>query len=128
MSDMVKALEWHNFDAWTWWAEAVCGTYHVEERNGGWRVELRFHDARHIITETDDFDGAIVAAQSDYTARILAALDLSAVEALQAENARLRSILGRIKDETLNGASYGLGDRIYDLACLGLAVGGTDGQ
>ena len=93
MSDLVKALEWHNFDAWTWWAEAVCGTYHVEERNGGWRVELRFHDARRIITETDGFDGAIVAAQSDYTARILPAVDTSAVDAMATENKRLREAL-----------------------------------
>ena len=96
MNDLVKALEWHNFDAWTWWAEAVCGTYHVEERNGGWRVELRFHDARRIITETDDFDGAIAAAQADYTARILAALDLTAIEAMDAENKRLKEALASI--------------------------------
>jgi hypothetical protein len=95
VSDLVKALEWHNFDAWTWWAEAVCCTYQVEERNGGWRVELRFHDARHVVTETDDFDAALSAVQADYTVRILAALDLSAVEALEAENKRLRSLLDR---------------------------------
>lgn len=78
----VKQLDWHNFDAWTHWAEAVCGTYHVEERNGWWQVELRFGGLVHIVSVTDDtlpadLDAAKAAAQSDYEARILAALDLT---------------------------------------------------
>jgi len=112
MSDLVKALEWHNFDAWTWWAEAVCGTYHVEERNGGWRVELRFHDARRIITETDGFDGAIVAAQSDYTARILPAVYTSAVDAMATENKRLRDA---IFEATHPDFIFGAMDNVSDM-------------
>lgn len=112
MNDPVKALEWHNFDAWTWWAEAVCGTYHVEERNGGWRVELRFHDARHVVTETDDFYEATSAAQADYTARILAALDLTGVEAMQAEIKRLRE---EIAEATHPDFIFGALDNVNDM-------------
>lgn len=75
----VKRLEWHNFDAWTHWAEGACGTYHVEERNGYWQVELRVGGLVHGVTQTDDttpadLDAAKAAAQADYEARILAAL------------------------------------------------------
>lgn len=76
----VKRLEWHNFDAWTHWAEGACGTYHVEERNGYWQVELRVGGLVHGVTETgdttpEDLDAAKAAAQADYAARILAALE-----------------------------------------------------
>ena len=75
----VKRLEWHNFDAWTHWAEGACGTYHVEERNGYWQVELRVGGLVHGVTETgdttpEDLEAAKAAAQADYEARILAAL------------------------------------------------------
>lgn len=75
----VKRLEWHNFDAWTHWAEGACGTYHVEERNGYWQVELRVGGLVHGVTQTDDttpadLDAAKSAAQADYEARILSAL------------------------------------------------------
>jgi len=89
----IKRLEWHNFDAWTHWAEGACGTYHVEERNGYWQVELRVGGLVHGVTETDDttpadLDAAEAAAQADYERRILAALDTPApamelVEALR---------------------------------------------
>lgn len=74
MDARVKPLEWHHYDAWTWWAESVCGTYTVEERNGSWKAELRFRDAVHIIYEIDDFETAMTAAQTDCSARIIAAL------------------------------------------------------
>lgn len=82
----VKQLDWHNFDAWTYWAEAVCGTYHVEERNGWWQVEVRFGGLVHVVAVTDDtlpadLEAAKAAAQADYTARILAALTPTAVDA-----------------------------------------------
>lgn len=75
----VRQLEWHNFDAWTHWAEGACGTYHVEERNGYWQVELRVGGLVHGVTATDDttpeyLDAAKAAAQADYERRILAAL------------------------------------------------------
>ena len=80
ISAKIKMLEWHNFDAWTHWAEGVCGTYHVEERNGYWQVELRVGGLIHGVTQTDDttpadLDAAKAAAQADYEARILAALE-----------------------------------------------------
>lgn len=50
------------------------------------------------------FDAAKSAAQADYTARILAALDLSAVEALQAENKRLREQIERLHRDIESGA------------------------
>ena len=76
----VKPLVWHNFDAWTHWAEAVCGTYHVEERNGWWQAELRVGGLVHFVTKTDDtlqaeLEAAKAAAQADYEARILAAIE-----------------------------------------------------
>lgn len=74
LDDLIKPLEWHNYDAWTWWAETVCGTYAVEERNGIWKAELRFRDAVHIVYEIDDFETSITAAQDDYCARIRAAM------------------------------------------------------
>lgn len=75
----VKPLVWHNFDAWTHWAEAVCGTYHVEERNGYWQVELRVGGLVHHVTTTDDtlpedLDAAKAVAQQDYDPRILCEL------------------------------------------------------
>lgn len=78
----VKPLEWHNFDAWTHWAEGVCGTYHVEERNGYWQVELRGGGLVHGVTQTDDttpadLDAAKAAAQADYEARIRSALTIA---------------------------------------------------
>lgn len=78
----VKPLKWHNYDAWTWWAEAICGTYHVEERHGVWKADLRFRDAVHIVYEIDDFETAIAAAEADYRARIAAALDVEKIVAL----------------------------------------------
>ena len=80
ISAKIKMLEWHNFDAWTHWAEGACGTYHVEERNGYWQVELRVGGLVHGVTQTDDstpadLDAAKAAAQADYEARILAALE-----------------------------------------------------
>lgn len=72
----VKPLVWHHFDAWTWWAESTSGTYHVEERSGVWKAELRFRDVAHIIYEIDDFETAIAAAEADHAARICAALEM----------------------------------------------------
>lgn len=79
---LVKPLVWHNFDAWTWWAETICGTYHVEERHGLWKADLRFRDAVHVIYEIDDYETVIEAVSQDHRARILAALDLAPVVAL----------------------------------------------
>lgn len=72
----VKPLTWHNFDAYVFWAEAVCGTYHVECHNGLWRAELRFRDASHIVYEIDDFETAIQACCDDYNEHILSALTM----------------------------------------------------
>ena len=84
ISAKIKMLEWHNFDAWTHWAEGVCGTYHIEERNGYWQVELRVGGLVHGVTQTDDttpadLDAAKAAAQADYEARVLAALESAPV-------------------------------------------------
>ena len=89
ISAKIKMLEWHNFDAWTHWAEGACGTYHVEERNGYWQVELRVGGLVHGVTQTDDttpadLDAAKAAAQADYEARILAALEPAPVTPAEA--------------------------------------------
>ena len=70
----VKPLVWQNFDAWTFWAESLCGTYYVTERNGTWIAELKSQGSVRIIYEIDDFDTAKAAAQADYEARIRSAL------------------------------------------------------
>jgi len=84
----VKPLVWHNFDAWTWWAESTSGTYRVEERNGVWRATLNLPSIEHVIYEyeTDcapnDFEAAHLACQADHTARITAALEPDPTPAL----------------------------------------------
>jgi len=70
----VKPLVWQNFDAWTFWAESLCGTYYVTERNGTWIAELKSQGSVHIIYEIDDLETAKAAAQADYEARIRSAL------------------------------------------------------
>ena len=90
ISAKIKMLEWHNFDAWTYWAEGACGTYHIEERNGYWQVELRVGGLVHGVTQTDGttpahLDAAKAAAQADYEARILAALEAAPVAPAEAE-------------------------------------------
>ena len=97
----VKPLEWHNFDAWTHWAEGACGTYHVEERNGYWQVELRVGGLVHGVTATDDttpadLDAAKAAAQADYEARILAALEPAPDMAELVEALRWYGEVGRL--------------------------------
>lgn len=119
----IKPLVWHNFDAWTHWAEAVCGTYHVEERNGYWQVELRVGGLVHAVTETDDttpadLDAAKAAAQADYSARILAALEApdagvvaELVEAAKALKAIVEEIRGAMEHGTWRD---GKGQRLKD--------------
>lgn len=94
----IKPLEWHNFDAWTHWSEGACGTYHVEERNGYWQVELRVGGLVHGVTATDDttpadLDAAKAAAQADYEARILAALEPAEPQAPTAQAEALDAAL-----------------------------------
>lgn len=85
----VKPLVWHNYDAWTWWAESTSGTYRVEERNGTWRATLNLPMTEHIIYEyeTDgtpnDFEAAHLACESDHAARITAALEPDPTPELQ---------------------------------------------
>lgn len=78
----IKPLAWHNFGAYSHWAESVSGTYSVEARNGLWRVELRVGGLVHFIGETDttteeDFSAAQAAAEADHRARILAMLEVA---------------------------------------------------
>ena len=78
----VEPLVWETFDAWTHWAKCAVGIYRVKERNGVWKAILDSKDAAHLIYEytTDgltpnDYEAAQLAAQADYEARILAALE-----------------------------------------------------
>jgi len=36
----IKPLKWENFDAWTYWAETIVGTYRLTERDGKWRLSV----------------------------------------------------------------------------------------
>lgn len=122
ISAKIKMLEWHNFDAWTHWAEGACGTYHVEERNGYWQVELRVGGLVHGVTQTDDttpadLDAAKAAAQADYEARIIAALEPAPVTLAEAAKVQalvdaLRSTLNFIQNtESEMGVILGCGDK-----------------
>lgn len=82
VSVRVKPLVWENFDAWTFWARCPVGSYQVEERNGVWKATLDNTRGLEVVYEyttdgltSDDFQGAKAAAQADYEARILAALE-----------------------------------------------------
>ena len=77
----IKPLEWESFDAWTYWAKSPLGSYRVQERNGAWRATLDVKMGETLVYEytTDgltpnDFEAAQLAAQADYTDRILSAL------------------------------------------------------
>lgn len=84
---IIRPLVWHHYDVWTWWAECPSGTYQVEERNGGWRVQLRVGGLVHDVLVTEDttpetLATAQAAAEQDYRARIAAALDVGPILAL----------------------------------------------
>ena len=116
----VKQLEWHNFDAWTHWAEGACGTYHVEERNGYWQVELRVGGLVHGVTETgdtnpEDLDAAKSAAQADYDARIRAALQPDP-DARQADLAKAWEMARDAVAGEAHGFWIDSGDRTVELS------------
>lgn len=119
----VRELEWHNFDAWTYWAEGACGTYHIEERNGYWQVELRVGGLVHGVTDTDDttpedLDAAWAAAQADYEARILASLTPNPVpDAVQALVKAAQKVVTSYWQET-DGTISGIYDLERALAAL----------
>jgi hypothetical protein len=88
----VKPLEWEP-DGDAFEARDVFGEHYRVERDGGlgWYVN---HTA--LINDGDlreTFAEAQADGQADFTARIIAALDLSGVEALEAENKRLAQAL-----------------------------------
>ena len=82
MTVKVKPLVWETFDVWTQWAKCAVGTYRVQERTGVWKAVLDRKDNTDLIYEyttdgltPDDFEAAQLAAQADYEARVLAALE-----------------------------------------------------
>lgn len=85
VAGMVVPLEWVTFDKWTCWANCSLGSYHVDERFGKFRVELRFGSAVLNVVETDgtsekDLEAAKAAAQAHRIRCILAALGLEGGE------------------------------------------------
>lgn len=119
ISAKIKMLEWHNFDAWTHWAEGACGTYHVEERNGYWQVELRVGGLVHGVTQTDDttpadLDAAKAAAQADYEVRILSALEpapvtpAEAAKVLLSNRAAIAAMVDAAEEAHEKGVSFGV--------------------
>lgn len=69
---------------------------------GSWSMWIDGVKFSHAVFPSEA--AAKAAAQADYTARILAALDLSAVEAMEAENARLREQIERLHRDIESGA------------------------
>lgn len=104
MNELVRRLAWLGEDGKSYrQANTAIGQYQIS-----WLVEFECWQLGrpHALGKPwrDNFsrhasrDDAMAAAQADYTARILAALDLTAVEALQAKHARLKDALNRIAD------------------------------
>ena len=103
MSNLVKVkpLEWEDLASHHSRARApLFGSIRCESWGGPFNVSWSvpgytdtFLD-KQFLTLAD----AEAAAQADYTVRILGALDLSAVEALEAENKRLRAELAALKE------------------------------
>jgi hypothetical protein len=121
LARLVKPLEWVSFDAWTHWARVDRGIYYIEERNGVWRLGWRVNDQSFPLMHTlpTDLDAAKAAAQSDYAARILAAIDLSELTHLRSANASLlaanQAMVGRIdaiRAESLEQARREVGERL----------------
>lgn len=85
----VKPLEWrdhrgHTFPD-TWTAKTPCGVYEIEERSASDSPAYIATGPLHVfIADKDGLDDAKAAAQADYEARILSALDLSAIGAVLA--------------------------------------------
>jgi len=103
---LIKPLDWNNFAAWTYWAEAVAGTYRVTERSGSWRVSIKTRDSEQFLHETDGYNGTLEIAQevanAHNRARILAALDLTAFEAAVRDQV-LREALAAVDRDVLGG-------------------------
>ena len=104
MTVKVKPLVWETFDVWTQWAKCAVGTYRVQERTGVWKAVLDRKDNTDLIYEyttdgltPDDFEAAQIAAQADYEARILAAIEAPVQE--PDETAALRAKLAEVERE-----------------------------
>ena len=105
MSELVKVrdLVWHKSHMRGWngdWhtVPTACTVRCADEY--GWK----WSGPGGVVGNASSPEAAKAAAQADYTARILAALDLSAVEAMQAENARLREQIERLHRDIASGA------------------------
>jgi hypothetical protein len=71
----VKALEWDNFDADTWWCHTEVGTYRVNKRSGQWSTVNSVGDDTSTIGPQENSEKAAKAtAQADYERRILSAV------------------------------------------------------
>lgn len=95
-SQLVKRLKWKrrpNGEDWT--TECQIGTYGLGLVNGRYRAILRSvqndQDHDEIICAEGSVKDAKAAAQADYTARILSALNHDAIDALQARVAELEA-------------------------------------
>jgi hypothetical protein len=112
-SDLVKAIEWGTTSYGKPEAFTVAGTYRVYESvSGGWSASrgglhgqvLEVGDGR---TNFATLDEAKAAAQADYTARILSAIDATTIERLTAERDKAlvtcRSLRGSLESEIASG-------------------------
>lgn len=95
---------WENF-GWEQYTRSAAGTYRVFFRHGVWRAVIHCLDRAHFIGEADTLDAAKAAAQADYTARILAALDADALAALVEAGCNLRNAADAIAETENNGAA-----------------------
>lgn len=111
-SDLVKVkpLEWQ-FEARNGWRMGVCFAdgYHLVRKDNGWQYA---NGGGGIYSSVE---AAQAAAQADYDRRILAALDLSAVDAMAAKVERLTKALKHTLNYIENterelGITLGCGD------------------
>lgn len=82
----VKALEWHDA-GFEKCASSVAGYHRVFERNGFWRAVIHTRADAYFVAECETEEAAKAAAQADYAARILAALEDTGEPALIREAA-----------------------------------------
>ena len=81
LAGLVRPLVWRDREYRLWASETVCGMLYIREYSGA-RLPFVLDVPWLIETNHPTLEAAKAAAQADYAARIIAALNLPALEAL----------------------------------------------
>lgn len=93
----VKALEWTQTHETTWAADTIIGWFHIDRRQAPGKDSIFYWKrSGENLKPCDTLEAAKAAAQSDYEARIMAAIEPA--PCLAAENERLRAALKAAKE------------------------------